>query len=312
MSDSNTAPIVIKRIIQAGGHHGGAWKVAYADFVTGMMAFFLLMWLVNATNKQQKAAISEYFHNPSAEIGTSPTPRADHGMQGPGGASTSPIDMGGGFAQPPTASSAAAPETPEAGAEITQSASEQAEATDEAAMQKMAEELKEEMRSNADLAPFKDQVLIDMTSEGLRIMVVDRANKAMFNVGSAKMLPASRKILKKITDLVSKLPNRISITGHTDARPFVTPNYGNWELSADRANAARREMLADGLAPSRVARVVGLASSELYKPKDPMNPLNRRIAIIVLKKSVDKAQQVVEKPQAPAGDAGSLPPAAGE
>ena len=305
----DTTPIVIKRVVQGGGHHGGAWKVAYADFVTAMMAFFLLMWLMGAATKEEKAAVSEYFNNPSAEMGTSATPRPG-GMVGPGGASTSPIDLGGSGNEPTVV-------TPTLTAQ-TQSASEQAQSQEKRqqqekeAMQAIADKLEQAMQNNDALAPFKDHLLIDMTPEGLRIMIVDRANRPMFDVGSAELLPGSRNILQEIARLANQLPNRLSITGHTDARPFVNPKYGNWELSADRANAARRELIADGLDPNKIAKVVGLASSQPFDSQDPMAPINRRIAIIVLKQEVDKAQQAQAAPQDQAPDKPAAPPSAAD
>jgi chemotaxis protein MotB len=298
MDDST--PIVIKRVVRSSGHHGGAWKVAYADFVTAMMALFLLMWLMGAATKEEKAAISEYFNNPSAEMGTSPTPKPG-GMEGPGGASTSPIDLGGSGNEPTVIAPTLAAQT--------QSATEQVQEKqqqEKAAMQAVADKLEQAMRNNAALAPFRDHLLIDMTPEGLRIMIVDRANRPMFDVGSAELLPGSRNILQEIAELANQLPNRLSITGHTDARPFINPKYGNWELSADRANAARRELIADGLDPSKIAKVVGLASSQPFESKDPMAPINRRIAIIVLKQDVDKAQQDLQ------GQVPSRPPVISE
>jgi chemotaxis protein MotB len=301
MIDEGKRPIVIRRIVKGGGHHGGAWKVAYADFVTAMMAFFLLMWLMGTTSKPQRAAIADYFNNPSAQIGASPTPRPN-GMEGPGGASTSPIDLGGGLDQP----TVVPPNAPLSDEEAEQQAAE----AEQRRMEEVRDQLEQAMAANAALAPYKDQLLIDMTDEGLRLQIVDQESKPMFDVGSAQLLPSSERILREIAKVVAQVPNRIIITGHTDARLYANPSYTNWELSADRANAARRELIRDGLPEAKVAKVVGLASSVLLDPKDPMAPINRRIAIILLKHKADQANTTRAGPAAP-GPGGAVGPAQG-
>jgi len=314
MDKNEKAPIVVKRIIKGGGHHGGAWKVAYADFVTAMMAFFLLMWLMGSTTKEQKAAISEFFNNPSAEIGMSTIPK-EGGSEGPGGASTSPIDLGGGFEMP--TQSKPDQEMDEATAEAL---AKEAEAK---RMKELQEKLKEVIENTPALAPFKDQLLIDMTDEGLRIQIVDKENRPMFDLGSARLLPHAEAILRELAKTINQVDNRVSITGHTDARPYVNPRYTNWELSADRANAARRELTNAGLAADKIGKVVGLASSALFAPEDPSAPINRRIAIIVMTKQA--AENLDAKPlpatngtpspkgapgaRSPAAKPGAVPPA---
>ena len=286
-------PIVIKKIKGGGhAHHGGAWKVAYADFVTAMMAFFLLMWLLGSTSEGQKAGISDFFKNPS-------------GIQGPGGASTSMIKLGGLLEMPKGEDSKKkTPKenvpAPEADKKETKAA-EISKEVERRSLDSLLQVLKEAIEKSQALKPFKDQLLLDITPEGLRIQIVDKENRPMFGLASAKLKPYMRKILRAITQIIRKVPNRISISGHTDVTNFVKGyhreyediqqrvRYTNWELSADRANAARREMVKDGLGEDKVGQVIGLASSVLFDKKNPKNPINRRISIIVMNKATEKS-----------------------
>lgn len=275
-------PIVVKKVVKKGGHHGDAWKIAFADFATAMMAFFLLLWILGFTDETQKAAISEYFENPSPTFGASPRP-SPNAIDGPGGASTSMIDHGGSmelYSEPPS------PESMDE--ETIEKLAEQAE---ERRLEELLAELEAAIEKSQALQPFKDQLLLDITPEGLRIQIVDKENRSMFAVGSARLQPYTREILHDIAQVINDVPNHISITGHTDARPYPGENYGNWELSADRANAARRELVAGGLQQDKVGRVVGLASSVLFDKADPYNPINRRISIIVMNKRTEEAIQ---------------------
>lgn len=289
-------PIVVKRIVKGGGHHGGAWKIAYADFVTAMMAFFLLMWLMASTTKEQKAAISEYFNNPSMEQGLDARPKAN-GSDGQGGVNVSVIDLVGAIDEPVQP----IPGGPQKTAAIDPDAVEDAAA---AAEKERMEELKKEIEKAMDkveeLQQFKDQLIIDMTEEGLRIQIVDKDNRPMFDLGSSRLLPHAETILREVTHAVAQVSNRLSITGHTDARPLNRSGYSNWELSAERANAARRALVSSGLTNDKIARVVGLSSSDLFEPKDPMAPINRRISIIVLSRKVDHPNPAPAQAQ-PAG-----------
>jgi chemotaxis protein MotB len=289
-------PIIIKKIKKGGhGHHGGSWKVAFADFATAMMAFFLLMWLLEATTDEQKGAISEYFNNPSNVQGSSPVPSPTP-MQGPGGASTSMIELGGGMElhRDPAPPTAAAPPTPgtqtqtrpdDDGAQ-TEDVNEK---LDNERLAALLEELHKAIDERESLAKFKDQILLDVTPEGVRIQIVDHERRSMFPLGSARLEDFSSGILQELAHIVSGVPNRISISGHTDMRQYVAVNYTNWELSADRANAARRALLAGGLAPEKIGRVVGLASSVLLDPSAPQSPVNRRISIVVMNKRTEAA-----------------------
>jgi chemotaxis protein MotB len=289
--------VIVRRYKRAEAHHGGAWKVAYADFVTAMMAFFLVMWLVTAVSRDQRAAIFDYFKNPSMEPGKSVKPAP--GMSGPGGASTSPINLHGGLdaprilvslqpgigapvAPPHAAAPPAAPTAPADVGDLTK-----ARAAVESAERKQLESLMEELRRAIDnsqaLAPFKDQLLLDITPEGLRIQIVDKQNRPMFDIGSARLKSYTESILSELAQYLNSVPNRLSLTGHTDATPY-TGGSGrtNWDLSADRANAARRALEAAGLSTDKTARVVGLSSSVLFNKLNPRDPINRRISIIVM------------------------------
>ena len=306
-------PIIIVKKRRKGGHahHGGAWKVAYADFVTAMMAFFLVMWLVTAVSKEQRAAIFDYFKNPSMEPGKSSAPAP--GQMGPGGASTSPINLGGGLDAMRTritpvkdmgATAAAAPvrgEQSKDGASAQQVAvteeekkklEQQTAQAEHEAEHKQLESLLEELRQAIDksqaLKPYKDQLLLDISPEGVRIQIVDAQNRPMFDSGSARLRDYTSAILRELAKYLESVSNRISLTGHTDVRPYPgNGGYSNWELSADRANAARRALVLGGLPDEKIARVVGLSSSVLFDKEHPDSPINRRISIVVMTKQAE-------------------------
>jgi len=286
MASNDAKPtVIVRRVkkIQGGGHHGGSWKVAYADFVTAMMAFFLVMWLLASTSKPERAAISEYFRNPSPLSGTSSTPAP--GMAGPGGTSTSMIKLGGatdisrGNSNDPFQNQRESIPTPVEERE-----------REKKQLEVLKQELEEAIGKSQALEPFKDQLLLDITSEGLRIQIVDKQNRPMFDMGSAKLMPYTREILRELSHFINQVPNHISISGHTDITAYSTQlGYSNWELSADRANAARRALLEGGMGEDKVARVVGLSSSVLFDKTDPQNPINRRISIVVMTKEAEAA-----------------------
>lgn len=282
------APIIIKKVKKRRhGHHGGSWKVAFADFATAMMAFFLLMWLMGATTEEQKGAISEYFNNPSATPGTStvPTPTA---IQGPGGASSSMIQLGGGMEL--HTDSATVDGLPKQDGQMKDDEAEKrAEELDRERLNSLMKELKEAIDAREALAKFKDQILLDITPEGVRIQIIDHERRSMFPLGSSRLEEFSSKILFELASIIKTVPNRISISGHTDIKPYVANNYSNWELSSDRANAARRALVVGGLPTEKVGRVVGLASSVLLDAGVPDSPVNRRISIIVMNKRTEQA-----------------------
>ncbi len=300
-------PIIIKKKkVIAAGHHGGAWKVAYADFVTAMMAFFMVMWLVSTVSKEQRAALFDYFKNPSMEPGKAPKPAP--GQAGPGGASTSPINLRGGLDAPRSFS-----QTPDIGGPVAQigpaaqptdvsEAQKIAEAAENQQLESLMAELREAISKSQALEPFKDQLLLDITPEGLRIQIVDAQNRPMFDLGSATLKNYTEDILRELSPYLGSVPNRISLTGHTDTTPYsAQAGYTNWELSADRANAARRALGRGGLAADRVARVVGLSSSVLFDKVQPRNPINRRISIIVMTKRAEEAALKTDVPVGPGG-----------
>jgi chemotaxis protein MotB len=312
---TNDRPIIIVKRYKkgGGGHHGGAWKVAYADFVTAMMAFFLVMWLVTAVSKEQRAAIFDYFKNPSMEPGKSVKPAP--GQMGPGGASTSVIDLGGGLDAPRTTTH----EKPGIGTPVTlinrtkpmaemtpeerKAAEEKIRAELQAARERerleaLMKDLREAIAKSQALEPFKDQLLLDITPEGLRIQIVDAQNRPMFDLGSSRLKGYTTTILREITPYLNSVPNRLSLTGHTDITAYAgITGYTNWDLSTDRANAARRALEGAGLATNKIARVVGLSSSVLFDKMNPRNPINRRISIIVM---THDAEQEAIKTEVPA------------
>jgi chemotaxis protein MotB len=279
--DDSQRPIVIRRVKKtAGGHHGGAWKIAYADFVTAMMAFFLLMWLLGSTAKGDLQGIAEYFQTPLqvALTGGSGSGDASHVIKG-GGKDLTRLE-----------------------GQIKRGEMEAPKRTINlrAAQQELARiekhklsELKGRLQASIETIPalnaFKNQLLIDITIDGLRIQIVDEQNRPMFAIGSAVLQPYTREILQEIAKVLNEVPNRVSISGHTDAHPYSggQRGYSNWELSADRANASRRELLTGGMEEAKIARVVGLSSSVLYDPNNPHNPINRRISIIVMNKRAE-------------------------
>jgi chemotaxis protein MotB len=266
-------PIIIKRVKKGGhGHHGGAWKVAFADFVTAMMAFFLLMWLMGSTTPQERAAIADYFENPSA-------------IQGPGGASSSMIKHGAVDAEV-----ASHKKSEEVKDEVEMKMVERNAAQDKQRLNELKTELEDAILQSDKLKEFKDQLLLDITPEGLRIQIIDKENRAMFDSGSSHLKEYTSHILYEIAKIINKVPNKISLTGHTDATPYSSiRGYTNWELSTDRANASRRALVLGGLDAVKVAKVVGLSSTVLFDKENPRSPVNRRISMIVMNKQAEAA-----------------------
>ena len=245
--------IIVRRVkkVAGGGHHGGSWKVAYADFVTAMMAFFLVMWLMGATTNKERAAISEYFRNPSPLTGKSFSPAP--GPAGPGGASNSMIKLGGTMDIP--RGDANDPFTrPRDDAE--QVSEQQRKAQEKQRLETLMQALQEAIGKSQALEPFKDQLLLDLTPEGLRIQIVDQQNRPMFDLGGTVLKPYTQAILAELAGFVNQVPNHISITGHTDTTQYAgNRDYTNWELSAGRANAARQYLVAQGIPASRIKTI---------------------------------------------------------
>ncbi len=302
-ANQGAAPIIIKKIKKGGhGHHGGAWKVAFADFVTAMMAFFMLMWLLSSTTVEQRIAVSAYFNDPLATTGLSGNGAGNPVLTGGAGI------LAGNGENPFTSQSTNKDNTTTSGA--AQEEQEDADKLDRARMIKMMDELKEVVDAGKGLKDYADQVLFDITPEGLRIQIVDKENRAMFDQGSAHLQNYTADILHEIVKVISEAPNRISVSGHTDATPYsMNGDYGNWELSADRANAARRELVEGGLPEEKIGRVVGLGSSDLLDPSQPRAPINRRISIVVLRGDFGKAVSMDgadTTPQAPTDSAAAV------
>jgi chemotaxis protein MotB len=280
-SDDSQRPIVIRRIKKSvGGHHGGAWKIAYADFVTAMMAFFLLMWLLGSTAKGDLQGIADYFKTPLqvALAGGSGSGDSSHVIKG-GGRDLTRLE--GQIKQGET-------EAPRRTVNL-RAAQQELARIEKQKLTELKGRLEAVIDSIPALAQFKNQLLIDITLDGLRIQIVDEQNRPMFASGSAELHPYAREILREIAKVLNDVPNRVSISGHTDARPYAggVRGYSNWELSADRANASRRELMAATLDEHKIARVVGLSSSVLFDPQDAYNPINRRISIIVMNKHAE-------------------------
>lgn len=269
------ATIVVKRVKKGhGGHHGGAWKIAYADFVTAMMAFFLLMWLLSSTSKAKLEGIAEYFKTPMKVA-----------MQGGSSVSErSSVIKGGGK------------DVTKKDGEVRKvvdvnSAQKEIEKREKAQLEALKKKIEEAIDANPVLKQFKKQLLLDITSEGLRIQIVDEKNRPMFGMASAALQPYTRDILREIGRMLNDVPNRIGLSGHTDNIVYSTGErgYSNWELSSDRANASRRELVQGGMQEAKVLRVVGLSSAVPMDKEHPDNPINRRISIVVMNKRAEQA-----------------------
>ena len=287
-------PIIIKRIKKGGhGFHGGAWKIAYADFVTAMMAFFLMMWLIGSTTDGDRKGIAEYFQTPLrvALLGG-----------GSGSGDSSSLVRGGGedLSRSFWQVKGGDVESRRRAANLEALRDEQRQA-ERARLQKLAEDLERRI-SESGLEALKSQIRLDMMRDGLRIQIVDAANRPMFASGSALVQPYMRALLRDIGSILVEVPNRLTLEGHTDAIPFGggALGYTNWELSADRANASRRELVAGGLPADRVLRVQGLAASSPFERDDPNAPVNRRISIIVMNRDAEDRMFRVDADPGPA------------
>lgn len=268
--------IIIKRA-PAGKHqaHGGAWKIAYADFMTAMFALFLVLWLLAISKPQQVGGIAEYFRTPLKVA-----------INGGKKSSTSTSVIPGGGPDPTYKDGEVS--LPDVGAE---------DAADVERLENLKERLDQMIEASPVLKQFRPQLLIDITSEGLRIQIVDSQNRPMFDLSSATVKPYMSVILREIAPVLNELPNKITLSGHTDATQYVLAqkSYSNWELSADRANASRRELVAGGLLDPKVLRVMGVASTMHLNKRNPMDPINRRISLVVLNR---QAQERIEQENA--------------
>ncbi|MDP2811951.1 MAG: flagellar motor protein MotB [Rhodocyclaceae bacterium] len=283
MSDDTQQPIVVKKIKKGGGAaHGGAWKIAYADFVTAMMAFFLLMWLLGSTAKGDLKGIADYFQ----------TPLKVALFGGSGSGDSSSVIKGGGMDLTSTYGQVKKGDIEAEQKTINlQRLKEDFERMEKQKLADLKGELEALIEATPALKAFKNQLLLDITSEGLRIQIVDEKNRPMFDSASSELKPYTRDILREIGRALNKVENRLSLSGHTDATPFAGGGrgFGNWDLSTNRANASRRELVLGGMDDAKVMRVVGLASTVLYDKADPHSPINRRISIVVLNKRMEEA-----------------------
>lgn len=294
MADDEKAPIIIIKKVKkvSGGHHGGAWKVAYADFVTAMMAFFLLLWLLSVTTDEQKMMISAYFSPADPRIAESVS--GSGGVLGgttmaKDGALTDNAEPVVDYAITPSGETIDAANKEEL--DLQEVEDERLTAEQLRREQERFEAVEDRLRQAIETVPELQEVaqnlLIDMTPEGLRIQIIDQDGKPMFPVASAQPLPEAVKLLKLVSAVIQDMPNMISVRGHTDARPFgIGAAYTNWELSADRANASRRVMLGSGLKVERIENVMGKGAREPLIVEDPLSPKNRRITIMLLKESI--------------------------
>jgi chemotaxis protein MotB len=268
VAPESNKPIIIKKVKKGGhgGHHGGSWKVAYADFVTAMMAFFLLMWLINSSKPEQKEALAYYFEHFDIFQENSGLP--------PGGGAK--IDILNEPAPPPPA---------EPGK------------TDAAGMDKIKLELAKTVAER--LAELKDQVVIDTFEDGVRVQMIYKEGSPLFETGGTDLTPKAKEILRVISESIKELPNLVAIEGHTDAARYSGRGFTNWELSTARASAARLEMEKDGFNPDRIKRVAGYAATEPLITENPLDPRNRRISILIFNTHAaqPEAGQSPEPPQ---------------
>jgi len=301
--------IQVKKIKKvAGGHHGGAWKIAYADFVTAMMAFFLLMWLLGSTAKGDLKGISEYFQ----------TPLKVALQGGSGSGDSSHIIKGGGESLTRSTGQVKNGERVGKQTVVDIKAAEAERARREKEFLKgLKQRVEDLIASNPKLAPYRNQLLLDVTSEGLRIQIVDEKNRPMFDSGSSQLKPYAKDILRELSTTLNGIDQRIALAGHTDASSYAfgDKSYSNWELSSDRANATRRELVAGGLADNRIIRVVGLGSAVPAKPEAPLDASNRRVTVLVLNKvtqeRIDRDGVDVQTSEAAPVSAGDLAAATG-
>ncbi len=276
-------PFVIKRVKKrhGGGHPSGVWKIAYADFVTAMMAFFLLMWLLSSTDVGTLDGISSYFKTP-LKVALSGGDRS--------GDSVNPIKGGGKDVVERDGQVKGGDSKKQKEAKKLEAQKDELKRAEAVELKNLKEKIEEAIETNPSLKQYKEQLMVDITTEGLRIQIVDEQNRPMFAVGRAELQSYTRTILREIGKTLNGVTNRVSLSGHTDARLYPTGDkgYSNWELSADRANASRRELIAGGMDESKILRVVGLSSAVMLDGDNPLNPINRRISVIVMNKESEE------------------------
>ena len=317
-ADAGARPLIIKKKkIIAGGHHGGAWKVAYADFVTAMMAFFLLMWLLNVTTKEQKEGIGDFFaptmamptgvmeSNPDVMSGSRsileskpsspPNPNEDQesdDVEDPG-------------KQSPSRAEGTQDEAPGEGRrEVSEDDIDKAlTEREDKAFDEAKKQIQQAMQGQPEFKDLINNLKIDNTPEGLRIQLIDKEGRPLFQSGNSKMDEKTRALLSLVAKSVADLPNQLAISGHTDAHPYAgRGDFDNWDLSAARANASRRALVDAGLDSTRINRVVGKGDGEPIQPEDPYAPENRRISIVLLRTNLTSPDG-----GGSSGDSGAVP-----
>ncbi len=290
------------------GHHGGAWKVAYADFVTAMMAFFLLMWLLNATSEEQRRGLADYFspNNVLARANSGSgapfggrTPHADGASVSDSGAvrvergPAPPVldleEEEGDTPAPPPPEMAPATPRPDPAAIPDAELREELARREQVAFERAAEDIRAAVRDDPALAELARQLVVEQVPEGLRVQILDAERRPMFTAGSAAPNERARALLQRVVGIAARLPNGLAIAGHTDATPFRGGERSNWELSAERANTVRRLMVEGGIAEARLQSVTGHADRELLLPAEPANPANRRVSITLLRQLPESA-----------------------
>ncbi|MGB6006903.1 flagellar motor protein MotB [Castellaniella sp.] len=272
MAKQDTGRVVVRRKRAYGeGHHGGSWKIAYADFMTAMMAFFLVMWLLLLVPKTELEGIAEYFRMPLITAVTG-GPKVDNSRS---------VIPGGEPSVVPNKN----PTPPQM-----MDLENQEDQLDQESLENLKQKLETLIENNPVLKQFRPQLLLDMTPDGLRIQILDQQNRPMFATGSARVQPYMRDILRELAPPINQLPNSITISGHTDAMQYAAGDrsYSNWELSADRANSARRELVTGGLVERKVKRILGLGDTVNLIQDDPMAAVNRRISILVLNRQAER------------------------
>ncbi|ARP94335.1 flagellar motor protein MotB [Bordetella genomosp. 13] len=279
MSTVNNHRVVIRRKRSGHGsaHHGGSWKIAYADFITAMMAFFLVMWLISIVPREELKGIADYFRMPlSVAIAGGPKNSAERSAI-PGGGPDTLRDEGEVRRSQGTRMQS-------------QQVNPDADRRDRHRLERLRQRLESVIENSPVLQKFRPQLLIDITTEGLRVQIVDSQNRPMFATGRAEVQPYMRDILRELGPVLNELPNKVSIAGHTDATQYARGEraYSNWELSADRANASRQELVAGGMNEGKVIRVQGLASSMSMVKDDPYAAVNRRISLVVLNEATQR------------------------
>jgi chemotaxis protein MotB len=281
-------PIIIKKVKKvAGGHHGGAWKVAYADFVTAMMAFFLLLWLLTVSDKVVLQGLADFFTPSNATMSNSSgsgSILAGTALEAEGAKNQATVEL-----QSPQESTTDSSKEESSNASTMKSGQNwQSKMPEkpEAAMLQAEREIMIAIQETPEMSKYKDHMLLEQTPDGLRIQLIDRDQRPMFRLGTAELFAFSARLIATVGRAVARMPNRVALYGHTDsAGANSVTDYGNWELSADRANSARRVLAASGVSGDRFAEVVGKASTDPLYPDDPMRPENRRLSILLMQEA---------------------------